>query len=74
MEWIQENGWVVLNGNKQEQRGNNDRLRNRERRSMGESRRIQNRRERVESDHLEKASRKRREGKEQIRRGMADMD
>jgi hypothetical protein len=37
---------------------------------MGESRKIQNRRERVESDHLEMASRKRRERKEQIRRGM----
>jgi hypothetical protein len=30
--------------------------------------------ERVESDHLETPSRKRREGKEQIRRGVGDMD
>jgi hypothetical protein len=36
MEWIEENG---------KQRGNNDRLRNSERRSVGKSRRIQNMRE-----------------------------
>jgi hypothetical protein len=55
MEWIEENGCEVLNGNKQGDeegewtyigsKGNSDRLRNSERRSMGKSRRIENRRE-----------------------------
>jgi hypothetical protein len=50
MEWIEENGCEVLNGNKQGEeegewtyigsKGNSDRLRNSERRSMGKSRRI----------------------------------
>jgi hypothetical protein len=56
IEWIEENGWEVLNRNKQRDEeggwtyvgsrgGNSDRLRNSERRSLGKSRRIKNRRE-----------------------------
>jgi hypothetical protein len=58
MEWIEGDGWEVLNGNKQgdeegewtytymKQGKNSDRLRNNEQRRMGKSRRIQNTRER----------------------------
>jgi hypothetical protein len=81
IEWIEENGWEVLNGNKQGderemdlyrwQGGNSDRLRKSERRALE---RVEEFRigERVESDHLEIALRKRRGGKEQIRRGVGD--
>jgi hypothetical protein len=56
MEWIEGDGWEVLNGNKQgdeegewtytymKQVKNSDRVRNNEQRRMGKSRRIQNRR------------------------------
>jgi predicted DNA-binding WGR domain protein len=82
MEWIQENGWEVLNGNKQ---GNEEGewtyigsrgeividygIVNEEAWERVEEFKVG---ERAESDHLEIALRKRRGGKEQRRKGMGD--
>jgi hypothetical protein len=81
MEWIEENGWEVLNGNKQgdeegewtymDSRGETeipyDRIVNEEAWQRGEEFRLG---ERVDSDHLEIALRKRRGRTEQRRKGV----
>jgi hypothetical protein len=74
MEWIEENGWEALNGNKQgDEEGGWTYVSNMREtvmdygRRTGKGRRIQNRRERAESDHLEMALRK-----EQRRKGVGD--
>jgi hypothetical protein len=75
MEWIEGNGWEVLNGNKQGDEGEwtyigsreeRDGLQNSERRSMGKSRRIQNKIEskvKPSRNSFEEAKGKNREGK-----------
>jgi hypothetical protein len=78
MKWIEEDGWEVLNGNKQgDEEGKWTYIGSRGETVIDyeeawegvEEFKIE---ERVESDHLEIALRKRKEGKEQRRKGMGD--
>jgi hypothetical protein len=84
MEWIEENEWKVLNGNKRgDEEGEWTYIGSREETVIDDgivkekaSERVEEFGigERVKSDHLELALRRRRVGKEQRRRGVGDMN
>jgi hypothetical protein len=72
MEWIEENGWELLNGNKQWEEGDWTYRGCRVETVIDYGIVNEEAWESVESDHLEIALRKRRGGKEQRRKGVED--